>query len=362
MLGSDLYRKRVESLISYITERNLDLALLTSPANAFYFTGFEKAIATIITGDSKPVLIVPRHIYPTARRSIKYGEVIAFCSYETDFAPHEKVLVGELWESLKREFLRKVRKIGLDFSGLKLGDYLKIKAMKLEIEDISPRIREMRSIKSPEEINLIEKAVMVNRKAMERAINSLEEGISELEVLAEIYDVLTRSNAMYPSRVSFGENSGEPHAPPSMKKLRKGDLVLIDIGARLEGYCSDVTRTVIYGEAPRRSRDLFEYVKNVHRRVIDAIKPGIEVKSLDLLVRSIFKEQNMLQYFNHNLGHGIGIEIREYPEITPITKGVLKKGMVLAVEPGLYLPGFGGVRFEDMILVTDDGCKIFSEF
>ena len=362
-MSREACKRRVERFLSYLGEKGLKYAVVMDRYNCFYLTGFEGAAAVVIRDGGAPLVLVPRQVYFTARRAVEYGEVVALSKCALDFAPDERVFVGGVWDYVERELLASAPgSVGLDLVGLRASDYLKARALTVRVEDISSVLREMRARKDEEEIAAIRMAVDVNRRAMERALSSLEKGVTELDILAEINRVLTLEDAFLPSRVLFGERTAEPYTRPSARELREGDLVLIDIGTRLRGYCSDVTRTVVFGSPSAKVEKLVRLVKQAQREALSMIKPGVKAKAPDRAVREFFRKEGLSCYFNHDLGHGLGIEIREYPALDPVSDATIETGMVLAVEPGLYLPGLGGVRFEDDVLVTEEGCEVLSVF
>ena len=160
--------------------------------------------------------------------------------------------------------------------------------------------------------------------------------------------------------MASGAKSSLPHATPSDDLLKKGDFVVMDFGCKYEGYCSDMTRTIVLGEATPKHVEIYETVLKAQQAALEGIYPGLKGKDVDAIAREIISDANYGDYFGHGLGHAVGVEIHENPRFSPAEEQVIKEGMVLTVEPGIYLPGFGGVRIEDMVAVTKDGIKNFT--
>jgi Xaa-Pro dipeptidase len=186
-----------------------------------------------------------------------------------------------------------------------------------------------------------------------------------MEVLAKIEYELKKKGIRemsFSTMVLFGEKSGDPHGNPGERKLKAGDIVLFDLGVVLDGYCSDITRTVAYKSISEKQKDIYNTVLKAELASIEASKPGTRIGDLDKVARDIITDAGYGDYFPHRIGHGIGINVHEFPSMSHLNEGILKEGMVYTIEPGIYLPGIGGVRIEDDILVTADGCETLTEF
>ena len=367
MFMEKIFRKRIESLFSKLTVENIDAVILTNPYNGFYFTGFDCAVATVLVRATEPVVVVPRLEYLRAKKEVIYGEVIGISSYEAEIGPYERVFIGKTWD-LVNNILSEygVRgKIGVDRANLKVDEHDKLaKALDREIADVTKAVASLRSVKSKEELKAIKKAVEIAEEAMRRASNCLEKGITEEEVASEIERVfrLNHADRSFNTIVAFGENAAYPHAKPGSRELKEGDLVIIDLGAKIYGYCSDITRTFICGKASEKQLKIFNAVLEAQRVAIESIKSGKKAAEVDKAARETLKQHGLVTYFNHGLGHGVGLEIHESPTLNPASKDTLLSGMVVTVEPGVYLEGYGGVRIEDMILVAEGGCEILTSF
>jgi len=182
--------------------------------------------------------------------------------------------------------------------------------------------------------------------------------VSEHEIALALEFSLKRSGGeakAFDFIVASGERGAMPHGLASEKKISSGELLTIDFGTRIDGYHSDETVTVAIGEIDKKSRNIYDTVLAAHDQALAAVRPGIEILALDTVARDYISRQGYGEYFGHGLGHGVGLEIHEYPQISPKSEGVIEEGMVITIEPGIYLPGFGGVRIEDTVVVTSDG-------
>ena len=217
-----------------------------------------------------------------------------------------------------------------------------------------------RQIKSSEEIELLREAEHIGDLAFEDILNILKPGMTELEVAAEIEYSMKRHGAeglSFDTIAASGVNSSMPHAIPSEKKLEMGDFLTMDFGCKYKGYCSDMTRTVCIGKASDEQKKVYNIVLSAQLKVLDELKSGMLCKEVDAIARDYIKVQGYGQYFGHGLGHGVGLFIHESPAFNTRDISIVRPGMIETDEPGIYLPGKFGVRIEDMILITENGCE-----
>ena len=233
----------------------------------------------------------------------------------------------------------------------------------LEKEGLHPQsaaspVRDFRMRKSSEEVQQIKKALEISEKAFQRILPSLKPGLREKDVAIELdYQMrILGGEVAFPTIVATGKRSALPHAHPSGEKLRRESWVLIDWGARFGGYCADLTRTVYLGNRNAEFRRLFQWVQDAQLLAKEHLRAGVVACQIDELVREFLSRENLAQYFTHGLGHGVGIEIHEEPALNSQSKTVLTENMVVTVEPGIYLPEWGGIRLENMVMITADGC------
>jgi len=221
----------------------------------------------------------------------------------------------------------------------------------------------LRERKDAGEIKMIKTATATAERAFLRLKQIIEPGATEKEVADELEMLLRREGAgesSFPIIVAAGKRASLPHARPGEHRIRENEAVLIDWGARFNFYNSDLTRVIFMGKISKKMRRVYETVLEAQRRAIDVIRPGVEIKEVDRAAREYIVSQGFGLRFGHGLGHGIGLEVHEAPTIGPKSKGRLRVGMVFTVEPAVYIPGWGGVRIEDMVRLTRTGCEVIS--
>ncbi|WP_052883360.1 M24 family metallopeptidase [Infirmifilum uzonense] len=359
----ETYKRHVEKLLKILTDKNLKAALVFNPANIFYFTGTDAPSATLIFEDSRVVSISSRLEYLRAVEEHLIGEVYAF-SRATEVAEYEKIIQGDLYESIKKllEGMTPER-IGVVGGSADLRQKLTEK-IGPGFQDLSREVSLLRRQKDLDELERIKSAIRIGEYAMSKALNALEKGVTEYEVVAEVLYAIHRNNATpsFDPIVAFGEHASHPHAKPSRRELQEGDVVKIDLGARVQGYCSDMTRTVIFGRVSTKQERIIKAVHRAQERAIEALRAGVRAREVHMEAYRILKEEGLHNYFNHGLGHGVGIEIHEEPYLNAETEAELLVGDIVTVEPGVYMAGYLGVRIEDMILVKEEGTELLTYF
>jgi Xaa-Pro dipeptidase len=265
---------------------------------------------------------------------------------------------------IKREV--KGRRVGINASFMSFDSYrsFRNKCKPGKIVDVSKQLLEARMIKSKDEIDKIRRAVRITKRTMKMIPKYFKEGMAEIELAARfdfIQKSLGASGNSFPTIVCFGKNAAMPHHFPDGTRLRKGDFILIDVGAKVKNYCSDITRTFIFGSAgTKQQREMIKIVRGAQREAINRIRPGRNGKQIHLLAEKYIDTAQGGKYkgkFIHGLGHSLGLEDHDGPAFSR-HNNTLKQGMVVTVEPGIYINGFGGVRIEDDVLVTQHGCEI----
>ncbi len=269
------------------------------------------------------------------------------------------------FEDLMKSALANSNTVGLNYSSLSLENYktlLRIIPDK-EFVDVSVSILESRKIKDSSEIKNLREAAKIASESIERVYSSLKEGMTEKEVAALVVYEMMRNGADGPSFstiVAFGENSSQPHYSPGNRKLKKGDVVLIDYGALYNGYCSDVTRTAAFGKASDEAREVYSIVYRAQQEAMKLIRENVNGKDVDLKARNIIDSTKYKDTFIHSLGHGIGLDVHDHTALSPNIDFPLKENMAVTDEPGIYLPGKFGVRIEDDVIVKKDGFELIS--
>lgn len=262
---------------------------------------------------------------------------------------------------------KKFQKIAIEADYLTVQNKIKIKDMlKISDESIIPiNGQKLRIIKTEEEISKIQKAIDISLESFDKIQLFLKEGITEKEVQHKLEYIMVRSGAekeAFDSIVAFGESTAEPHHHSSDRRLKKGDIVTIDFGAKFEGFCADITRTFIFEDQKLNPKynEILEIVEEAARLGRQAVRPGIKASEIDDICRSYIASKGYSNFFLHSTGHGLGIDVHEFPYVSKLSDIVLEEGMVITVEPGIYIEGIGGARIEDDLLVTNDGAKVLS--
>ena len=326
----------------------LDALYITRPENVRYLTGFPhpEDAQVLLTPEGAFLLTDPR--YPEAERE---SQIPA------------KVLRREEREALLKDLRGRV---GFEAEHLPYAALERLREM-APVEWVPTKgvIERLRLKKTPEEVARIRKAQALAEKALERALSLLKPGVEEREVALEIEFFLRKAGAegvAFPPIVASGVRGALPHAGASEKRLEAGELVTLDLGAKVAGYHSDMTRTVALGKPPLEMRRVHQAVLSALEVALENLRPGRTGKEVDALAREELKRHGLDRYFVHSLGHGVGLAVHEGPSLSPYTEEVLEPGMVVTVEPGVYLPGVGGVRIEELVLLTEDGIELLSRF
>jgi len=335
---------RIERLQEFIAGKELDGALIIGRENLFYFSGSAPVLGgyLVVTPDDA-LFIVPELEYEEARG--------------TSRVPVEKFKTGrELYERLSSLNLKKLGIEGkTSFSTLQT---LREKAGVREFTSIDEVVRDLRIIKEPEEIETIKAACEIADMAMMAALEEVREGRREREVAARMEYVMKMNGAEKPAFdtiIASGPRSALPHGIAGDRRIERGDLVVIDEGALYRHYNSDTTRTIVAGSPNERQKDIYYAVLEAQKRGVEMARPGVRAKDVDGAVREVIAEYGYGDYFIHSTGHGVGLEIHEWPRVSQQDDTELRPAMVITVEPGIYLPGFGGVSIEDTILITEKG-------
>ena len=338
-------RARLETTLE---ELGLDGLLVTRLVNVRYLTGF--------TGTNGQVLALrDGGVFFTDSR---YEEQSEHQVLGLDRQIYPRGLAAALADTCRD---RAVTRLGFEASGVTFKTWRELDRFEgVELVPTEDVVERLRWIKDPEELELIERAQAAADEAFERVTRKLAEGMTEREVAFELEIAMRDAGAEalgFPTIAAFGENAAEPHHGPADRKLAKGDVVKLDFGAQVEGYHSDMTRTVAFGEPDPRLREIYELVRRAQEAGIAAVRAGALGGDVDAAARSVIDDAGYAERFGHSLGHGIGLEVHEGPTLRGGGDDVLPEGTVVTVEPGVYLPGLGGVRIEDMVVVGADGCR-----
>jgi Xaa-Pro aminopeptidase len=255
-------------------------------------------------------------------------------------------------------------KVGFEAKDLKYNEYEELNKKLKTVKPIKNLVEYLRIIKDNNEISKIKKAVQITDKVFAETLGYLKPRQTELKVARKICDLVIKYGAQdisFPPIVAFGKNSARPHYKIGETKLKKNGILLLDLGVKYKGYCSDLTRTIYIGEPDRKFEKIYKAVLEAQSAAIKTIKPGIKAKDIHNTVVKVFKRKRLENKFIHSTGHGIGLDVHEHPSIYANSSAVLKEGMVITIEPGIYIEGWGGVRIENVVLITKNGSEILSK-
>ncbi|WP_338750651.1 Xaa-Pro peptidase family protein [Bacillus sp. FJAT-52991] len=355
--------QRLTKLMNWMKTEDIPFSFITSSENVFYLTGFrsdphERLLGVAIFQEAEPFLVCPKMEVTDAQNSGWAYEVVGYTDIENPW---------EMIQSRVNSRINNTQQIAVEKQHLNVERYeeLSTRFPSATFVSAEAKLEQLRMIKDEKELASLKKAAEYADYAIKVGTEAIQEGKSELEILAEIEFEMKKkgiAEMSFSTMVLTGANAASPHGIPGATKVQKGDLVLFDLGVVYEGYCSDITRTVAFGEINDKQREIYETVLKAEQAAIAAVKPGITAKEIDLIARSIIADAGYGEYFPHRLGHGLGISVHEFPSITETNELVLQEGMVFTIEPGIYVPGVAGVRIEDDVYVTSTGSQILTSF
>ena len=354
-IDTTAFENRRERLKTLLVEQGIPALLVSFAANRYYLSGFELFDSQcnesvgwlVITASGRDALFTDPRFTDAAAR---LWPVEDLCIY------------GAGKHAAMAEFLkgRGVATLGFDPKAISVFDHEK-RREHFELVSAEGLVERLRRIKEPAEVELLRAACGLNHRVMRALPDILVPGMTEAEAAWQIermFRELGAEGMSFPSIVGVGKNAALPHAIPGDTPIRDNDLVLVDTGCRLNGYCSDQTRTFWVGREPsERFQETKRLVIAAQKAGMEAIRPGVAFAEAYHAARRVFEEAGVAAQFTHSLGHGIGLETHEPPSLAPRAEGVFQPGMVVTAEPGLYDPNWGGIRWEYMVLVTEDGCK-----
>lgn len=340
---------RFEKLFAELPE-SIDCVLITSGVNRRYFTNMKSSDGTVIAFRDKAYLLVDFRYIEKARECVKTAQVVEM-----------KKFVPEVERLLK---LHKAKNMAIESRHMTVSmlNNMKNNFRDIEIIDtdvLSNAIDNLRITKDDEELFCIQKAQEIAENAFDNILKFIKPGVTEREIALELDRLMMVGGA---EAVSFdtialtGENTSMPHGVPTDRKVREGEFVLMDFGAVYNGYHSDMTRTVCVGEPSAEMAEVYNIVLKAQETALKAAKAGVTGQNLDMIARRVINDAGYGEYFGHSLGHGVGLEIHEKPNASSANKKELNAGAVVTIEPGIYIAGKFGVRIEDFVILTENGC------
>ncbi|MGH2820476.1 MAG: M24 family metallopeptidase [Actinomycetota bacterium] len=343
---------RIDRVRARLAEAEVDALLVTDLTNVRYLTGFSGTNGQLVVTSGGATFFSDPRYEARAQTLVRGAEIVIYPSRLTDLLPDH--LAGA-----------NVRRIGFESESVTVAgrDRLSEELSDVELVATSKVVEDLRRIKDRDEIDLIRAAVELGDATFSWMIDRLAPGDTEREIALELEMHVRNEGAeavAFEPIVGSGELSAHIHHTPSERALQKGDLVLIDFGCKRDGYCSDLTRTVVLGAASEAQRELYDLVLAANRAGIDALRAGAEGRWVDGVARGLIEEAGHGDAFGHGLGHGVGIDVHEAPRLHRNSEDELQAGDVVTVEPGVYLVGSGGVRIEDCVLVTAEGAEVLT--
>ncbi|MFC5603524.1 M24 family metallopeptidase [Sporosarcina koreensis] len=337
---------KLAKLREALKEHGLDALLVTNPYNRRYLTGFTGSAGVAVVSAEDAVFITDFRYTEQAAEQVKGFRIVK----------HEKTIIEEVANQVEQ---MKIKTLGFEKDNVSFGTYeLYNDKVDAELKAVSGIVEKLRMVKSADEIEVLKQAAKIADDAFAHICTFIKPGVTELEVSNELEMFMRKQGATSSSFdiiVASGERGALPHGVASDKVIQTGEMVTLDFGALYNGYISDITRTVAVGEPSEKMREIYEVTLAAQELALEKIKPGMTGIEADAIARDYIKSKGYGEAFGHSTGHGIGLEVHEGPGLSFRSETVLEPNMAVTVEPGIYLPGIGGVRIEDDILITEDG-------
>lgn len=355
-------KKRAKNIFKNLDKKQkIDVVLIKNSdgsccdENFFYVTGLDKGIFEGATA----------LVYPDGEIDLLVSELEAEIAKKADadlYIYKDK----KTFDNFLKKLLSNVKKVGLNFDAFSHRDFCKLKEQhrRLRFVDVSENLTKTRLVKDELEIKLIRESCKVVDKVMKTIPGMLQEGMYEYEIAAEIDYLMQKNGADKPAFEtisSFGKNTAKPHYSHGKTRLKKGCFVLFDFGSCYHRYNSDITRTFVFGKADKKQREMYKTVLEAQKIGLDSIKPGVKANKVHNLVSDYIEKTRFRGCFIHSTGHSLGLSVHDGAGFSPESKVMLRENMVFTVEPGVYVPGFGGVRIEDDVLVKKDGVEVLTK-
>ncbi len=344
-----MVESRILSLRRILRDEGIDALLLWSMPNIRYVTGFTGSDAAVVVTAKSIFFLTDSRYVSQARQQVRVDEIREY-KVKIDGVASLIASIG-------------CHRVGFEGEAVSVAAYNKLRnqsADNLAWVPLDERLSRQRGVKETSELELLEDAASLHVEALEEILPQIRPGVSERDIALALEVALRRrggEDRAFDYIVASGERGALPHGVASDKRLAAGELVTIDFGTRIGGYYSDETVTLALGEIDSKLRQIYDCVLEAHDRAIAGIQPGVELKSVDAIAREHIAESGYGDYFGHGLGHGVGLQVHEFPTLSPRSRDRVEEGMVFTVEPGIYVPDLGGVRIEDMVVATAEGSR-----
>lgn len=347
-----LLLERISQAKKLLKNKGIDVAYITKDENKFYFTNFSSSNFYVILTETENYLLTDfRYI------ELASGLEPIFCV---------KILTGaySIFDFIKEKISG--TQFGIEESMTNIGEYRKLKEIFREdqIIDIEAEINSLRVIKDAYEKSCIMEAARIGDQAFTHILNFIKPGLTEIEIALELEFYMRKNGAeatSFDTICASGERSSMPHAVPSQRKIKNGDFITLDFGCKVNGYCSDMTRTVALGSVTQEQKDVYDLVYKAQTACVKQLRAGMKCKDLDKIARDIFAEKGYKEEFGHGLGHGVGLEIHEAPTANSRSEEIFEENMLITIEPGIYLAKKFGIRIEDLAIVEKYGMMNLSK-
>ncbi len=344
--------ERIEHFRQVLAGKDVDVMLVVNPENRYYLSGFTGTSGALLISNKKAYLLTDFRYAGQAEQQAPHFKIKLF--KDNYYEVISELIKSEGWNSLGIES----KHISCHYH-----DQLKEK-LKLKLVMLEESVEILRRIKDKSEIEELRLGAKKLDLAYKWLLEELRPGMVERDLAIELEIFLLRQGAERPSFsfiVASGERGSMPHGVASDKIMQNGELVTIDFGLVFNKYATDMTRTFALGNVDQRQQEIYDIVKRAQKAAAESVKPGITARDADKIARDIIEEVGYGEFFGHGLGHGVGLETHEQPSLNRKSEMILEPGMVITIEPGIYIPGWGGVRIEDMVLVTESGAERLTE-
>jgi Xaa-Pro aminopeptidase len=347
-----MINESVSSVRGYLDKSDVEAVIFLGLPNIRYLCGFTGSDGALVVSRDKGWFLTDSRYTTQASLEITGFEVI---EYRVKKEGISDLLITQKFKRAGFE---------AEHTTVSFANALSVTLPEVEFLPVGVELDEIRTVKSADELILLEKSAAIASQALHGIIDLIRPGVREREIALELEFAMKRGGAEEKSFdfiVASGPRGALPHGKASEKKIKSGEFVTIDFGAVYHGYHSDETVTVAVGNVDNRQREVYSIVKDAHDKALDAVKPGISLKELDDIARGYIEQQGYSRYFGHGLGHGVGLEVHEKPTVSPRSEEFAEEGMVFTIEPGIYIPDWGGVRIEDTLVVTKDGWRMLTK-
>ena len=358
------FKNRLNILRKKLTDKTPDMLWIVQPENRRYLSGFkasdtqlnESSGSLFITGRKAVLITDSRYTVSAEHETHDFRIVTQKGTFQDELIRQVEVTRGKFLGFEEDHVTWKLHK--------QVSSKLKKSQVHAQMKPLNGLIEKMREIKDESEISLMKKASDMMSKVLDRVLETLAPGQTEKEIARRIENYSFEAGAedmAFESIIASGPNAALPHAVPTERKIRKRDHIIFDIGLKVDGYCCDMTRTVFMGKPDSKIKEIYKIVREAQLAALEYVRPGEISTKPDSIARDIIGKAGYGEYFGHSLGHGVGLATHEAPRLSPRDPVPLKEGMIVTVEPGIYLPGKGGVRLEEMVAISNKGPRILTK-